>query len=138
MFDIKAVSCEHSEKIQAKIDGKTKPLGALGDLELLAKQIATIQLKQTRVDLNNDHQKHAPQNSVQYKLQLTAPHLTVFAGDHGIASEGVSIAPSDVTSQMVANFANGGAAINVFCRQFGWQLSVVDAGICIHQRLHCR
>jgi|VirMetMinimDraft_7_1064189.scaffolds.fasta_scaffold25732_2 nicotinate-nucleotide--dimethylbenzimidazole phosphoribosyltransferase len=129
MFDIKAVSCEHSEKIQAKIDGKTKPLGALGDLELLAKQIATIQLKQTRVDLNNDHQKHAPQNSVQYKLQLTAPHLTVFAGDHGIASEGVSIAPSDVTSQMVANFANGGAAINVFCRQFGWQLSVVDAGI---------
>jgi nicotinate-nucleotide--dimethylbenzimidazole phosphoribosyltransferase len=124
MFDIQAVSCEHSEKIQAKIDGKTKPLGALGDLELLAKQIAQIQLANTAANTLNDDQ-----NADKVKLQLISPHLSVFAGDHGIASEGVSIAPSDVTSQMVANFANGGAAINVFCRQCGWQLSVVDAGI---------
>lgn len=120
MFDIQAVSCENSAEIQAKIDGKTKPLGALGDLEQLAKQIAQIQLA------NNNANSF---ELSQQKLLIKTPHLTVFAGDHGIASEGVSIAPSDVTSQMVANFANGGAAINVFCRQFGWQLSVVDAGI---------
>lgn len=120
MFDIQALSCQHSAEIQAKIDGKTKPLGALGDLEQLAKKIAQIQLANNKA------------NSLelsQQKLSIKTPHLTVFAGDHGIASEGVSIAPSDVTSQMVANFGNGGAAINVFCRQFGWQLSVVDAGI---------
>jgi nicotinate-nucleotide--dimethylbenzimidazole phosphoribosyltransferase len=120
MFDIQAVSCKHSGSIQAKIDGKTKPLGALGDLELLAKQIAQIQLTDDK-----SNSLELPQQ----KLSIKEPHLTVFAGDHGIASEGVSIAPSDVTSQMVANFAHGGAAINVFCRQFGWQLSVVDTGI---------
>ncbi len=120
MFDIQALSCQYSAEIQAKIDGKTKPLGALGDLERLAKQIAQIQLTNSKA------------NSLEFsqqKLSIEAPHLTVFAGDHGIANEGVSIAPSDVTSQMVANFANGGAAINVFCRQFDWQLSVVDCGI---------
>ena len=120
MFDIQALSCQYSAEIQAKIDGKTKPLGALGDLEQLAKQIAQIQLANNKANSFELSQQ---------KLSIEAPHLTVFAGDHGIASEGVSIAPSDVTSQMVANFANGGAAINVFCRQFGWQLSVVDAGI---------
>ena len=120
MFDIQALSCQHSAEIQAKIDGKTKPLGALGDLEQLAKKIAQIQLANNKANSFELSQQ---------KLSIKTPHLTVFAGDHGIASEGVSIAPSDVTSQMVANFANGGAAINVFCRQFGWQLSVVDAGI---------
>lgn len=120
MFDIQALSCQYLTEIQAKIDGKTKPLGALGDLEQLAKQIAQIQLTTNKTNSFELSQQ---------KLSIEAPHLTVFAGDHGIASEGVSIAPSDVTSQMVANFANGGAAINVFCRQFGWQLSVVDAGI---------
>lgn len=120
MFDIQAVSCVHSEKIQAIIDGKTKPLGALGELERLAKQIAKIQLTTDAFA--------APKHG-QYKLQLNSPHLTVFAGDHGVASEGVSIAPSEVTSQMVANFASGGAAINVFSQQLGWQLSIVDAGI---------
>ncbi|MCW8834390.1 MAG: nicotinate-nucleotide--dimethylbenzimidazole phosphoribosyltransferase, partial [Colwellia sp.] len=86
----------------------------------LAKQIAQIQLAENAFE---------PLTNSLHKLQLNFPHLTVFAGDHGIASQGVSIAPSDVTSQMVANFAHGGAAINVFCQQFGWQLSVVDSGI---------
>lgn len=120
MFDIKPVSPRYSTQIQAKIDGKTKPLGALGELESIAKKIAQIQLQNATSDLDKIS---------NVTLQLKAPHLTVFAGDHGIASEGVSIAPSDVTSQMVANFAHGGAAINVFCQQFGWQLSVVDTGI---------
>ena len=120
MFNIQAVNYEHSNKIQAIIDGKTKPLGALGDLELLAKQIANIQLTTAAFD---------PSKSMACKLKINVPHLTVFAGDHGVASEGVSIAPSEVTSQMMANFSRGGAAINVFSQQLGWQLSIVDAGI---------
>ena len=76
MFDIQVVSCENSAEIQAKIDGKTKPLGALGDLEQLAKQIAQIQFANNKA------------NSLelsQQKLSIKTPHLTVFAGDHGIA-----------------------------------------------------
>lgn len=111
---ITAVTTQFDELIQAKIDGKTKPLGALGQLETIAKKIARIQLM-------NASQSNA--------LVINNPNLFVFAGDHGVAAEGVSIAPSEVTGQMVANFATGGAAINVFCKQLGWQLSVVDAGI---------
>ncbi len=104
------------QKIQGVIDGKTKPLGALGQLETTAKAIALVQ--------------HIGKEALE-PLVITKPHLFIFASDHGIAAEGVSIAPSEVTGQMVANFANGGAAINVFCRQLGWQLNVVDAGILI-------
>lgn len=113
-YAITTVSTHFDGKIQAKIDGKTKPLGALGQLETLAKKLAAVQGMDT--------------NQVD-SLVITQPSLIVFAGDHGVASEGVSIAPSEVTGQMVANFGAGGAAINVFCRQLGWQLSVVDAGI---------
>jgi len=113
-FTIQHVSKQFDEQIQAKIDGKTKPLGALGQLEIIAKNLARVQAMVT--------------NKVE-PLVISCPSLIIFAGDHGIASEGVSIAPSEVTGQMVANFAMGGAAINVFCRQLGWQLSVVDAGI---------
>jgi nicotinate-nucleotide--dimethylbenzimidazole phosphoribosyltransferase len=119
MFDIQPVNKQFSAKVQEKIDQKTKPLGALGELELLAKKIAEIQFQ----DLNDDS------DVADLKIALRQPHLSVFAGDHGVAAQGVSIAPSEVTGQMVANFAQGGAAINVFCRQFGWQLSVIDAGI---------
>ncbi|MBL0710816.1 MAG: nicotinate-nucleotide--dimethylbenzimidazole phosphoribosyltransferase [Colwellia sp.] len=113
-FTIQHVNKQFDEQIQAKIDGKTKPLGALGQLEIMAKNLARVQAMVT--------------NKVE-PLVISCPSLIIFAGDHGIASEGVSIAPSEVTGQMVANFAMGGAAINVFCRQLGWQLSVVDAGI---------
>lgn len=120
MFNIKAISYKHSKKIQAIIDSKTKPLGALGELECLAKKIAHIQLER--------HDTHSVSPLCQ-RLNITAPHLTVFAGDHGVASQGVSIAPSDVTQQMVANFSLGGAAINVFSQQLGWQLNIIDTGI---------
>lgn len=113
-FKIQPVSAQFDDKIQAKIDGKTKPLGALGQLETVAKNLARVQAMTT--------------NQVD-SIAIACPHLIIFAGDHGVAAEGVSIAPSEVTGQMVANFATGGAAISVFCRQLGWQLSVVDAGI---------
>lgn len=118
-FQISPVSKAQDPLIQQKIDLKTKPPGALGQLESLALQIA-------RVQAADSQQTDQPQNTV---LKIVHPTMLVFAGDHGIAAEGVSIAPSEVTRQMVQNFAHGGAAINVFCRQVGFRLEVIDCGI---------
>ena len=118
-FQISPVSKTQDPLIQQKIDLKTKPPGALGQLESLALQIARVQA----TDLQQTDQ---PQNTV---LKIVQPTMLVCAGDHGIAAEGVSIAPSEVTRQMVQNLAHGGAAINVFCRQVGFKLEVIDCGI---------
>lgn len=118
-FQISPVSKAQDLLIQQKIDLKTKPPGALGQLESLALQIA-------RVQATDLQQTDLPQTDV---LKIIHPTMLVFAGDHGIAAEGVSIAPSEVTRQMVQNFAHGGAAINVFCRQVGFKLEVIDCGI---------
>jgi nicotinate-nucleotide--dimethylbenzimidazole phosphoribosyltransferase len=93
----------------ARMDEKTKPLGALGRLEDLAVRMALIQ------------------NTLSPAVRQK--NLFVFAGDHGITEEGVSAYPSEVTAQMVENFLNGGAAINVLCRHHGISLKIVDMGV---------
>ena len=92
-----------------RLDNLTKPPGSLGRLETLAIQLAGIQ-------------GHVV-TSIEW------PAIAVFAGDHGITRQGISAYPSEVTRQMLANFAAGGAAINVLARAAGARLVVVDVGV---------
>ena len=107
------IQATHNETLAAELDrainNKTKPLGSLGALETLAKQIGLIQ--NTR------------------QISITDPAILVFAADHGIVAEGISAYPQDVTWQMVENFLAKGAAINVFANQNNCALYVVDAGV---------
>lgn len=97
------------QQLQQIVDQKTKPLGALGRLETLAVHLGMIQGTTTP--------------------QITQPQIRVFAADHGLTKHGTSAYPSAVTAQMVYNFLQGGAAINVLARQHHMELKVVDAGV---------
>ncbi len=94
---------------QDRLDNLTKPLNSLGDFEKLAVRLAGI----TR-------------QSQPRQLQKS---IILMAADHGVAAEGVSAYPSEVTAQMVKNFCNGGAAINVFAAHVGAELVLVDVGV---------
>lgn len=103
-------------QLQQIIDLKTKPLGALGRIEALAVQLGMIQGTIT---------PHIEQAQIR-----------VFAADHGLTKHGTSAFPSAVTAQMVHNFLQGGAAINVLARQHNIELKVVDAGVDADFALH--
>ena len=92
-----------------KINNLTKPKGSLGMLEELALQIGLIQ------------QTLSP--------TLRHPQNIIFAADHGIVEEGVSLSPKEITWQQISNFLHGGAGVNFLCRQHGLVLKIVDAGV---------
>ena len=95
--------------IQAKIDNLNKPKGALGRLEELAMQVCLIQ--------------QTPEPSLAHPCHL------LLGGDHGIEREGVSVSPREVTWQQMINFTKGGGGVNMFCRQHGFKLRIVDVGV---------
>jgi nicotinate-nucleotide--dimethylbenzimidazole phosphoribosyltransferase len=99
-------------EIQHYID--TKPIGALGQLETIAKMLS---LTQGYHSANYQH------------IEINHPTIMIFAADHGMARNDVSIAPSEVTGQMVASFLASGAAINCFCDSLDIHLKVIDAGM---------
>ena len=109
-FNIEKPNDDILAYLDEKIENLTKPKGSLGMLETLAKQIGWVQ------------------QSLNPKLKK--PYHIVFAGDHGICAEGVSLSPQEVTYQMILNFFKGGAGVNFLARQHGFELVIVDAGVC--------
>ena len=108
-FKIEKIDERLRSDIQAKIENLNKPKGSLGRLESLAMQIALIQ------------QTLSP--------SLSHPCHLLLGGDHGIEREGVSVSPREVTWQQMINFSRGGGGVNMFCRQHGFDLKIVDVGV---------
>ena len=108
-FDIHPVDRSMQAAIQAKIDNLNKPKGSLGRLEELAMQVCLVQ--QT------------------LEPSLAHPCHLLLGGDHGIEREGVSVSPREVTWQQMINFTHGGGGVNMFCRQHGFKLRIVDVGV---------
>lgn len=106
---ISAVNGALAKQAQARLDDLTKPVGSLGRLEEFARRIVSITGNKMPV--------------------LDKKVIFTFAGDHGIADDGVSAYPKEVTPQMVLNFLRGGAGINVLARHAGAEVVVVDIGV---------
>jgi len=109
LFNITPIDRQLTAAIQAKIDNLNKPKGSLGRLEEIALQLCLIQ------------QSTEP--------SLAHPCHLLFGGDHGIEREGVSVSPREVTWQQMINFTRGGGGVNMFCRQHGFKLRIVDVGV---------
>ena len=108
-FNIERPDENISAKLIDKINNLTKPKGSLGRLEELARQIGLIQ------------QTLSP--------KLSHPVNVIYASDHGIADEGVSLSPKEVTRQVIYNFLNGGAGVCYLARQHGFEIKIVDGGV---------
>ena len=108
-FKIEAPNEALRPAIQAKIDNLNKPKGSRGRLEDLVMQVCLIQ--QT------------------LEPSLAHPCHLLLGGDHGIEREGVSVSPREVTWQQMINFTRGGGGVNMFCRQHGFKLRIVDVGV---------
>ena len=108
-FDLRPTDKSLQTSILQKIDNLNKPKGSLGRLETLALQICLIQ--QT------------------LEPSLAHPCHLLLGGDHGIEREGVSVSPREVTWQQMINFSRGGGGVNMFCRQHGFKLRIVDVGV---------
>lgn len=106
---ITPIKVEFTEKAQQRLDNLTKPLGSLGRLEEFARRLVAI-----------------TENTMPV---LDKKVIFTFAGDHGVADEGVSAFPKEVTRQMVFNFLNGGAGINVLARHASADVVVIDIGV---------
>ena len=106
---IESPNKEVLSEVQKRLDNQTKPQGSLGILEELTKLMALAQGK--------------PNPSFDKKLIFT------MAGDHGVVEEGVSAYPQSVTGQMVLNFVNRGAGVNVLAKHAGADVIVVDMGV---------
>jgi nicotinate-nucleotide--dimethylbenzimidazole phosphoribosyltransferase len=98
-----------ASQIKARWDNLTKPPGSLGQLEELVTRYALIR--------------------GECIPELARKSMHIFCADHGVTAEGVSAYPSAVTAQMVRNFLRGGAAINVLCRHYGIETTIVDCGV---------
>ena len=108
-FDIHPTQRSLQPAIQDKIDNLNKPKGSLGRLEEIAMQVCLMQ------------QTLYP--------SLAHPCHLLLGGDHGIEREGVSVSPREVTWQQMINFTRGGGGVNMFCRQHGFKLRIVDVGV---------
>lgn len=109
IWNINRPDLERLPSIQERIATRIKPPGALGKLEQLATQLAMVQGEE--------------------RITISRPQLLLFAADHGIVEEGVSIAPAEVSAIMTQAFLNGQAAVNVFCKTVDMRLEVIDAGL---------
>lgn len=108
-FDIQPADRTMQAAIQEKIDNLNKPKGSLGRLEELAMQVCLVQ--QT------------------LEPSLAHPCHLLLGADHGIEREGVSVSPRCVTWQQMLNFSRGGGGVNMFCRQHGFKLRIIDVGV---------
>ena len=108
-FSIEKPDIGLCEDIQKKIDHLNKPKGSLGTLEEIAMQLCLIQHTMTP--------------------KLCHPCHFIFGADHGIEREKVSVSPREITWQQMINFTRGGGGVNMFCRQYGFDLKIVDVGV---------